>query len=178
MLADENTPYVTSDYFAPGTEPKEVSAVLRILPIDRRNGLLANGSCPKRYMENRRFLALAPEYEPWGRAYGLPIAPRLRSPLCPGERLPVDYALEITWPRSGARFFADPETPPEQAFLSVNCVAEPEAQSLLWFVNGEEYSVTFPPHTLRLPFKRGKYAVQAEVSGTPVRSRVVRFEVY
>jgi len=170
---------VTSDYFAPGTEPAEVSAVLRVLPVDKRNGLLGDKRCPKQYLEYRRFLSLPPEYEPWGRAYGLPIAPRLRSPLCPGgEDLPTDYALEITWPRSGARFFVDPETPPDQAFLPVNCVSEPEARSLLWFVNGEEHTVTNPPHTLRLPFKSGKYAVQAEVSGTPVRSKVVRFEVY
>jgi penicillin-binding protein 1C len=177
MLADENTPYVTSDYFAPGTEPNEASAVLRVLPVDKRNGLLAGKGCPKRYREERRFLALSPEYEQWGRAYGLPVAPRLQSPLCPGDKLPIDYALEITWPRSGARFFVDPEMPPEQAFLPVNCVVEPEAQSLLWIVNGEEYRVTVPPHTLRLPLKGGKYAVQAEVSGTPVRSKVVRFEI-
>jgi len=178
-LANENTPYVTSDYFAPGTEPTEKSAVLRLLPVDKRNGLLANQRCPKRYVEHRQFLSLSPEYEQWGRAYGLPIAPRLHSTLCPGgESLPIDYALEITWPRSGARFFTDPEAPPDQAFLPVNCVAEPEAPSLLWFVNGEEHTVTTPPHTLRLPFKSGKYTVQAEVAGTPVRSKAVRFEVY
>jgi penicillin-binding protein 1C len=179
MLADENTPYVTSDYFAPGTEPAEASAVSRGVLVDKRNGLLANPRCPKRQMEYRQFLSLSPEYEQWGRAYGLPIAPRLYSPLCPGgQSLPTDYALEITWPRSGARFFIDPESPPDQVFLPVNCVVEPEAQSLLWFVNGEEHTVTNPPHTLRLPFKNGKYAVQAAVAGTPVRSRVVRFEVY
>jgi len=179
MLANENTPYVTSDYFAPGTEPTEVSAVLRGISVDKRNGLIANQNCPDRYKEYRQFLSLSPEYESWGRAYGLPIAPRLHSPLCPGgASLPVDYALEITWPRSGARFFVDPESPPDQVFLPVNCVVEPEARSLLWFVNGEEHSVTNPPHTLRLPFKSGKYTVQAEVAGTPVRSKVVRFEVY
>ncbi len=178
LLADENTPYVTSDYFAPGTEPTETSDALRVLPIDKRNGLLANRRCPTRYVEHRQFLSLSPEYEPWGRVYGLPIAPRLQSPLCPGgENLPIDYALEITWPRSGARFLIDPEASSDQAFLSVNCVVEPEAQSLLWFVNGEELTVTNPPHTLRLPFKSGKYAVQAEVAGTPVRSKVVRFEI-
>ena len=179
MLADENTPYVTSDYFAPGTEPAEKSAVLRLLPVDKRNGLLANQRCPKQHREYRQFLSLSPEYEQWGRAYGLPIAPRLHSPLCPGgESLPIDYALEITWPRSGARFAIDSEAPPDRAFLPVNCVVEPEAQSLLWFVNGEEHTVTNPPHTLRLPFKNGKYTVQAEVAGTPVRSKIVRFEIY
>jgi len=179
LLAGENTPYVTSDYFAPGTEPTEASTVLRLLPVDRRNGLLANQRCPKQYREYRQFLFLPPEYEPWGRAYGLPIAPRLQSPLCPGgESLPAEYALEITWPRSGARFFTDPEAPPDQSFIPVNCLADPEAPSILWFVNGEEHAVTNPPHSLRLPFKSGKYAVQAAVAGTPVRSRVVRFEVY
>ncbi len=179
LLADKNTPYVTSDYFAPGTEPVDTSAALRVLSVDKRNGLLANTRCPKRYVEFRQFLSLPPEYEPWGRAYGLPIAPRLQSPLCPGgESLPIDYALEITWPRSGARFFIDPESPPDQMFLPVNCVAEPEAPSLLWFVNGEERTMTNPPHILRLPFKSGKYAVQAAVAGTPVRSRIVRFEIY
>jgi penicillin-binding protein 1C len=179
LLADENTPYVTSDYFAPGTEPQETSVVQRLLPVDTRNGLLAGRRCPKRYIEFRQFLALAPEYEPWGRAYGLPVAPRLQSPLCPGgANLPADYALEITWPRSGTRFFTDPEAPPDRAFITVNCVVEPEAQSLLWFVNGEEHAMTPPPHTLRLPMKSGKYAVYVEVPGTPVRSKVVRFEVY
>jgi penicillin-binding protein 1C len=178
LRADMNTPYVTSDYFAPGTEPTGASEVLRVLPVDTRNGLLAGLSCPEKFREFRSFLSLAPEYEPWARAYGLPAAPRLQSPLCPGERLPIDYRVEITWPRSGARFFIDPEMPEEQAFLPVNCVAEPEAESVLWFVNGEEHSVTNPPHTLRLPMKSGKYAVQAGVAGTPVRSRVVRVEVY
>jgi penicillin-binding protein 1C len=178
LRADMFTPYVTSDYFAIGTEPTGVSEVLRVLPIDKRNGLLAGSGCPEKVREFRSFLSLAPAYESWARAYGLPAAPRLQSPLCPGERLPIDYHVEITWPRSGARFFIDPEMPKEQAFLPVNCVAEPEAESVLWFVNGEEHTVTNPPHTLRLPMKAGKYALQAGVAGTPVRSRVVRVGVY
>jgi hypothetical protein len=90
----------------------------------------------------------------------------------------MDYTLEITWPRSGTRFFIDTEAPPDRASIPVNCVAEPEAQSLLWFVNSEEHAMTTPPHTLRLPMKAGKYVVQTEVPGTPVRSKAVRFEVY
>jgi len=178
LRADLNTPYVTSDYFAPGTEPKEASGVLRVLPVDTRNGLLAGLGCPKQYREYRSFLILAPEYEQWARGQGLPAAPRLQSPLCPGAGIVDDYRIEITWPRNGARFFRDPEMPEEQAFLPVNCVAEPEVESLLWFVNGEEHSITSPPHTLRLPMKGGKYELQAAVPGTPVRSRGVRVEIF
>ena len=178
LLADMNTPYVTSDYFAPGTEPKEASDVLRVLPVDTRNGLLAGPGCQGRYRELRSFLALAPEYELWARGQGLPVAPRLQSPLCPGVGIVDDYRLEITWPRNGARFFIDPEMPEEQAVLPVNCVVEPETESLLWFINGEEHSMTSPPHTLRLPMKSGKYALQSAVPGTPVRSKVVRVEIF
>jgi len=179
LRADMNTPYITSDYFAPGTEPKEASGVLRVLPIDTRNGLLAGLGCPKEFRENRSFLALAPEYEAWARGQGLPAAPRLQSPLCPAApALIEDYRIEITWPRNGARFFTDPEMPEERAFLPVNCVVEPETESLLWFVNGEEYSMSVPPHTLRLPMKSGKYVIQAAVPGTPVRSGTVRVEIF
>ena len=178
LLADMNTPYVTSDYFAPGTEPKEASDVLRVLPVDTRNGLLAGPGCQGRYRELRSFLALAPEYELWARGQGLPVAPRLQSPLCPGVGIVDDYRVEITWPRSGARFFIDPEMPEEQAVLPVNCVVEPETESLLWFINGEEHSMTSPPHTLRLPMKSGRYVLQSAVPGTPVRSKVVRVEIF
>ncbi|MCL2219287.1 MAG: transglycosylase domain-containing protein [Chitinispirillia bacterium] len=177
LLADVNTPYVTSEFFAPGTEPKEASNVLRVLPVDTRNGLLANMSCPERYREYRSFLSFPLEYESWARSQGLPVAPRLQSPYCPGERLSDSHKIEITWPRSGARFFIDPEMPPEQAFLSVNAAAEPEAESLLWFVNGEEHTMTSPPHTIRLPMQSGKYELQAAIPGTPVRSRAVRVEI-
>jgi penicillin-binding protein 1C len=178
LRADMNTPYVTSDFFAPGTEPREASSVLRVLPVDTRNGLLANMACPSRYREFRSFLALSPEYELWARSQGLPVAPRLQSPLCPGVRLPVDYRVEITWPRSGARFFIDPEMPEDRSFLPVNAVVEPESESLLWFVNGQELLTTSPPHTLRLPMSSGRYELQAAVPGTPVRSLVVRVDIF
>jgi len=178
LRADMHTPYITSDYFAPGTEPKDASGVLTVLPVDTRNNLLANRNCPSRYREYRSFLSFPLEYEPWAHSQGLPVAPRLQSPLCPGTAgLPIDYSVEITRPRSGARFFIDPEMPPEQAFLPVSAAAEPEAESLLWFVNGEEYTMTAPPHTLRLPMKSGRYELQAAIPGTPVRSRVVRVEI-
>ncbi|MDR2579107.1 MAG: transglycosylase domain-containing protein [Chitinispirillales bacterium] len=179
LRADMNTPYVTSDFFAPGTEPKEISGALSVLPVDIRNGLLANLNCPRQYREYRSFLTLAPEYEAWARSQGLPVAPRMQSPLCPGaRRLIEDYNIEIIWPRSGARFFIDPEMPPGQSFLPINCVVEPDVEDLLWFVNGEEHSMTSPPHTLRFPMKSGRYEFQAAIPGTPVRSRAVRVEIF
>jgi penicillin-binding protein 1C len=178
LRADANTPYVTSDFFAPGTEPMEASDVVSVLPVDTRNGLLANAGCPKEFREYRSFLALAPEFEQWARGAGLPAAPRLQSPLCPGARPAEGHRIEITWPRSGARFFIDPEMPPEQAYLPIHGIAEPESESLLWFVNGEEHSMTSPPHTLRFRMKSGKYEFQTAIPGTPVRSKAVKVDIY
>jgi penicillin-binding protein 1C len=179
LRADMNTPYITSDFFAPGTEPKEVSGAFSVLPVDTRNSLLASLSCPRQYREYRSFLTLAPEYEAWARSQSLPVAPRMQSPLCPGARRPVeDFNIDIIWPRSGARFFISPEMPENQSFLPINCVVEPDVEDLLWFVNGEEHSITSPPHTLRFPMKSGRYEFQTAIPGTPVRSRVVRVEIF
>lgn len=175
--ADRFTPYVTTEYFKPGTEPVEYSNVQQMLPIDKRNGLIAFPGC-RAPIEYRRFIVLSPEYYDWARSQGLEVPPERYSPLC-GEIPPSDnYEISITSPRSNTRFYLDPEMPPGKSTLTLNCRALPQPASVLWFVNGQEYRVASYPFKLEFPMSPGKYEFQAAIPHTDVKSKPVNIEIY
>ncbi|MEK7391393.1 MAG: transglycosylase domain-containing protein [Fibrobacterota bacterium] len=175
--ADRLTPFVTTEYFRPGTEPVEISDVNQLLPIDKSNGLLALPPCPVA-VEYRRFTVLDPQYADWAKAQGLEVPPERLSPAC-GESSTVDaYAVSITSPRHGSRFFLDPEMPPDRSILPLHVKIFPPPASVLWMVNDQEYKVVQHPFTLQLPMTPGAYTVQAVVPGTEFKSQAVKFEVY
>ncbi len=176
-LADRSTPYSATEYFKPGTEPQEYSIVSRALPIDKRNGLLATASCPD-HIEYRTCLVLDPEFEDWAQVQGMPLAPSRVSPLCGGQSIIEEYVLQITWPRSGARFFIDPEMPSDLNILTVSCTVSPQSEEILWFVNGSENQVTKYPHKLKWPMKKGQYTFQATIPGTSIKCDPVKIEIY
>jgi penicillin-binding protein 1C len=170
------TPYTTTEYFRPGTEPVEYSTVQQMLPVDPKNGLLAYPGCTKR-VEYRRFLVLAPEFSDWAASQGLEVPPDRYSPACGGIPLVDTYEIAITGPRNGARIFIDPEMP-AGSVLSVTCRVFPPPKSVLWLVNDQEVGVAEYPFTLRWPMKPGTCSFQAAVPGTPFKSAVVRIEVF
>ncbi len=175
--ADRFTPYVTTEYFRPGTEPVEFSTVARLLPVDSRNGLLAYPPC-QAPIEYRRFTVLEPQFRDWAESQGLEVPPDRFSPACGGAP-PVDkYAIAITSPRSGSRFFIDPEMPAGKSLLPLAVRVFPPPASVLWLVNDQEYQVVRHPFTLLWPMKPGTYVFQAVVPGTEFRSAPVRFEVF
>lgn len=175
--ADRNTPYVTTEYFRPGTEPLEFSQVHQLLPVDRRNGLLAFPGCDAP-LEYRRFTVLAPRFRDWAESQGLEVPPGRYSPECGGAPVIDSYDIAVTSPRTGSRFFIDPEMPPGKSLLPLACRVSPSPASVLWLVNGEEYKVVRPPFTLHWPMQPGQYRFQAVVPGTDFRSASVKLEVY
>lgn len=175
--ADRFTPFVTTEYFRPGTEPLEFSTVHQLLPVDKRNGLLAFPPC-KAPIEYRRFTVLEPQFRDWAEGQGLEVPPDRYSPACGGAPIVDKYAVAITSPRSGSRFFIDPEMPAGKSILPLTLRVFPPPASVLWLVNDQEYQVVKHPFTLLWPMKPGTYVFQAVVPGTEFRSAPVKFEVF
>ncbi len=175
--ADRNTPYATTEYFRPGSEPLEFSNVQQTLPVDKRNGLLAYPGC-KVPLQYRRFTVLDPQYQDWAASQGLEVPPDRYSPDCGGAPIVEAYALSVTSPRSGSRFFLDPEMPGGKSLLPITCRVFPPPASVLWLVNGEETEVVKYPFTLKWPMRPGSFQFQAVVSGSQFRSAPVKIEVF
>jgi hypothetical protein len=129
-------------------------------------------------MENRRFIVLAPQFREWAESQGLETPPDRLSPACGGAPGAESYAIAITSPRSGSRFFIDPEMPAGKSLLPLNCRVFPPPASVLWMLNGEEYRVVKPPFALLWPMRPGLYEFQAVVPGTAFRSAPIKFQVF
>jgi penicillin-binding protein 1C len=175
--ADRSTPYVTTDYFKPGTEPLEVSTVQQIIPIDPANGLRIIPA-PNVRVEYRRFIVVAPEFTDWAVAQGLEVPPDRYSPACGGAPIIDKYDIAVTNPRDQSRIFTDPEMPEGKSTLHIGCRVVPRPASVLWFVNGEEAGAAPFPFKLRWPLKKGSYTFQAAVPHTPFKSAPVSVEVF
>lgn len=175
--ADRLTPFVTTEYFRPGTEPLEISTASQLIPVDKRNGLLAPPPC-QAPIEYRRFTVLDPQYSDWARSQGLEVPPDRISPHC-GETATINsYQVEIVSPRNGSRFFIDPEMPAGASIVPLHAKASPSPSHLLWMVNGEE-SELLPYHTtFQLPMKPGTYEIQAVVPRTEFRSKPITLEIF
>jgi penicillin-binding protein 1C len=175
--ADRSTPYATTEYFRPGTEPLEYSDVQQLLPVDPANGLLVPPGCGVR-AQYRRFTVLDPQYRDWAASQGLEVPPERYSPACGGAPIVDAYSLSITSPRGGSRFFLDPEMPEDGSLLPISCRIVPPPASVLWLVNGAEQAEVRYPFTLKWPMRPGAYTFQAEVPGTPFRSAPIKVEVF
>ncbi len=175
--ADHATPYVTTEYFRPGTEPLEFSTVQQLLPVDKQNGLLAYPGCSVA-MENRRFTVLAPQYRDWAESQGLEVPPDRYSPRCGGAPVVNEFQVAIQSPRSGSRVFIDPEMPMDKSILPILCRVFPPPNSILWLVDKEEFREVKYPFTLLWNMKPGTHTFQAIVPGTPFRSESISVEVF
>jgi penicillin-binding protein 1C len=175
--ADRSTPYVTTEYFKPGTEPLEYDDAQQTLPVDARNGLLAYPGCPVP-LRWKRFTVLEPRYREWAAAQGLEVPPDRYSPDCGGQGIADRYAISITSPRGGSRFFIDPEMPAGASILPIACRIDPAPATVLWLADGEEVAEVKFPFTLKWPMRPGPHTFQAAVPGTNYRSAAVRLEVY
>jgi penicillin-binding protein 1C len=175
--ADRYTPYVTTEYFKPGTEPIEYSKVQQLLPIDKKNGLLAFPGCGVP-VEYRRFIVLEPQFRDWAQSQGLEVPPDRYSPSCGGIPSVDNCSIIITSPRTDSRFFIDPDMPVGKSTLTLTCKVFPPVSSVLWYVNGEEFKVVSYPFNLSWLMKPGVYEFQAAVPYSSFRSNVIKVEVF
>ncbi len=175
--ADRNTPYTSAEYFKPGTEPVEFSNVMQVIAVDTRNKLLAVPGCTD-HIEYQSFIVLPLEFEEWAKVKGLPVPPQRYSPLCGSESVIDTFFVQITWPRSGSRFFKDPEMPDAQGYLPITCRVVPESRNVMWLVNGKEQVVQPASEVFKWPMEKGTFEFKASVPGTPFFSRLVVVEIF
>ncbi|MGE5670427.1 MAG: penicillin-binding transpeptidase domain-containing protein, partial [Fibrobacterota bacterium] len=175
--ADKFTPYTTTEYFKPGTEPVEFSSVQQMVAVDKRNKLPLTPGCnvPS---ELRRFIVLDAQYQEWAKTQGLEILPDRFSPYCNDFAIVDNYEIKIVSPKSNSRFYIDPEMPDGTSVIKIKCTVVPSPKSVIWFVNDEEYMETAYPYQLSWKMQKGKYSLYAKVTGTGIRSDAVIIEVY
>ncbi|MFW6245120.1 MAG: transglycosylase domain-containing protein [Fibrobacterota bacterium] len=177
-LNSEHSPFTTTVYLKPGTEPTTFSQIERWLPVDKRNGLLASPYCPQKYVISKRFIALPSIFKDWAEVQDLKLPPEDYSPLCDGAPVVHDYDISIISPQNKSRLFIDPEMPGQQNILMLNCMVEPRASEVVWIVDGKEYSVTKYPYREAWPLSPGEHTFQARIPYTQCVSKVVKIEVY
>ncbi len=175
---NSHAPFSTTIYLKPGTEPTTFSNLERWLPVDKRNGLLASRRCPGRHVESRRFIALPSIFKDWALAQNLPLPPGEYSPLCDNAPIIHEFDVSIVCPQKSARLFIDPEMPPEQNVLMLNCMVEPRVAKIMWLVNGKEFAVTSYPYRQPWRFSPGVHTFQVQVPYTNCVSDPVKIEVF
>jgi len=161
-LPDGLCPEKMKELFIVGTEPKEMSKLHKIVSIDKRNGLIANDSCPKNFVEEKIFVDYPPEVYTWAVQDNQEIIPRQSSPLCNGaQQLLGGSYLEITYPKEKTIF----ETAPlivnnESVVFEVN--VSQNINKVIWYLDGKllKESVNFPYNLSWKPIK-GKHTVIA-----------------
>ena len=89
-----------------------------------------------------------------------------------------EYAIRILAPLHKSRLYIDPEMPPSQNILMLNCQVEPRVKEVLWFVDGKEFEVAVYPYRIPWPIQQGKHTFKAQVPYTKFVSEVVEIEVY
>ena len=136
-LPDELCPEKTNELFVEGSEPKEVSKLHKKVLIDNRNGLLADDSCPKNFVEEKVFIDYPPEVYTWAIQNRQEVIPRQSSPLCNNsQQLSGKIYLEITYPKEKTVFESAPLlVNNERIVFEVNI--SQSINKVFWYLDGK-----------------------------------------
>jgi membrane carboxypeptidase/penicillin-binding protein PbpC len=182
-LYDSVCPERKTEIFIKGTEPQKISSLHRMTLIDKRNGLLATGSCPDWTVEKRLLIDYPNEVYSWAVANNKPYIPHENSPLCGNFAVPVDQpealSVTITNPKNKAVFQNAPELIRNQG-ISLEVNVSDNIKSVSWYVDNIKIGeTTSAPFSLFTRLRTGNHIVYAEGrSGlSTVRSDTVNFSV-
>ncbi len=92
----------------------------------------------------------------------------------PAEAAP---SVSIVSPENALKVIADPETPRGLATLSLEAVADPPVEQLVWYVDGAPFQVVDYPYKTRWPVSPGEHTFQVRFPFSSVASRPVRVTV-
>lgn len=132
MLPTELCPETILEQFKTGTEPQNPDNIYRQIPIDTRNNLLANETCPTEFVTEKIFTVFPSELMKWARENNYPTPPSRFSPLC--EATNPDE-IKITQPYAGDSFQLDPLVPDEHEQIIFE--AQGNAETVDWLVDDE-----------------------------------------
>ena len=191
-LATPDCDLVFEEWFKPGQEPVQEDNVHVRMAIDVRTGLLANSTTPSPYVEQRRFINLAPRYAQWAAQAGLPRPPDSVSTSGPSTLAvhPADRAgqfqqpladrdatLRVVSPRDGLTLVRDPTVPANHNTIAFQLEVDPAVPQVLWMVDGQPYKLASYPYTVRWELRAGEHVVQASMPLSRKRSAPVRIRV-
>ena len=135
-LATEACERVAVEWLRAGDEPRDACrAHLRLL-VDARSGRPASRETPRAFVEPRTFVDLPPRYAAWAAAAGLPRPPAPEAPVLRFASFQPAARVRLTSPTDGLRLLRDPETPPDQATLSLAAVVDPPGPDVVFYVDG------------------------------------------
>lgn len=174
-LAGPHCPHKMVEHYIPGTEPTESCDFHRLIPIDRRNGLLAGDDCPERHLQKSSFASYPPRYAEWVAQRHLRQAPTRFSPLCPNKHL-ARGSLQLLSPHPGARYLIDHTQSRTFQTLPLRVVAPRHTRSVTWIVNGKVYKRVGWPFSVRWPLAPGEHTVKVVAAG--MTSKAVRIIVH
>jgi 1A family penicillin-binding protein len=177
-------PYRRSEWFIPGTEPKEMDTLYREVSLDRETGKLAGPTTPSDQTYKEVVLDLPPEAQPWAHAQGLTLLSDVAaSPSVPGSSqtsIPQDLPLRLVSPDPNAVFRLAPDLPAEQQQIAIQAVGEAGLSEVTIWVDGTLLAKLAAPYQVWWRLSPGSHQTWAEgirANGEKVTSPVVSFTV-
>ena len=131
-------------------------------------------TAPPELTEPRTFVELPARYAAWARSAGL-----VRPPTPDGAGLMSEQPprVSVTSPPAGLRLLRDPETPAEQATLSLSAVVDPPGAQVVWYVDGAPWQVVDYPYQTRWALQPGEHTFQARLPRLGAASTAVKVRV-
>lgn len=158
--ADDGCPRIFVEWFPEGSEPKEsceVHLLAAAVPLSE------DGDSPP------------------------PIVPPATSPTMTAGRDPVlpwlpaaggkEIRMNVVAPADATRILSDPETPSEQATLSLEAAVYPRLDQVIWYVDGRPFRVVEYPYSTRWPIAPGVHTFQVRHPSAGFASRAVHVRV-
>jgi penicillin-binding protein 1C len=173
-LAVAFTPDSVTEYFRPGSEPKEDSDAFRIVRIDRRTGFEADSGCPEGYLESKVVFHLDPRYSEWARQAGLTPDPGCSQGISDAD---APAQIEVTEPRENGRYLLSPYIPENLQTIALRARVEPCAPEAVWYVDGRPYQAAVYPYTVRWKLQPGAHTFELRLAYSREASRPVRIVV-
>jgi penicillin-binding protein 1C len=162
-LATEACERVAVEWLRPEDEPHEFCRAHVRLLVDARNGRPANRETPRAFVVPRTFVDLPPRYAAWAAAAGLPRPPAPEVPALRFASFQPAVRVRLTSPTDGLRLVRDPETPREQATLSLAAVVDPPGPDVVFYVDGLPFEVAAYPYRARWPLRAGEHVFEVLV---------------
>ena len=177
-------PYLTSEWFIPGTEPKETDTLYKEVTLDLATGKIAGPSTPPERTVKKVVLDLPPEAQPWAHSQGLALlsdvqsAPSTGLSSTPG---PLAAPLQLVSPDPNAIFRLAPDLPVDQQKIAIQAVGEAGLGEVTLWVDGTLVAkLTSPPYQFWWTLTTGSHQAWAEAvraNGEKVTSPVISFSV-
>lgn len=150
------------ELFVKGQEPNETSALHKKVLIDKRNGLLADNSCPKNFTFEKIFVDYPPEVYTWAVQNNQEVMPEKSSPLCTDRQQYLgDSYLAITYPKDKTVFESAPLLLTDESVVFEVGVSG-NIEKVDWYVDKTFYKQTADfPYSVSWTPKVGKHTIVA-----------------